>query len=269
MLDTSTQKTATMASLLSIVVIPANEAQPIENITLSVPENANVQEILEEYATKILGDSIKLAPVLLADVNQAGLYSYSIVSLDRHELPPKNVRATRLAMACGNLGVRYCGDVLLFRSHGIGRRGYEDLTADELQGACCVSPDLRRSIQSELSKNSDDFQIPLWLTNAAQQNYHDNATISRLASAMMNPQTRRSNNDESGSDESSSEVSDDNDHHMKPEVGGDGGIGTQRGAEFVSRTSLCLHCRGPSDKLCPECKGAYFCKEPRTCRQSG
>jgi hypothetical protein len=38
---------------------------------------------------------------------------------------------------------------------------------------------------------------------------------------------------------------------------------------FIARTSLCLHCRGPSTSLCPDCEGAYFCEEPRHCRQSG
>jgi len=64
-----------------------------------------------------------------------------------------------------------------------------DLTVNEIDGAACTSPDLRREIQEllrskEQTKSGRCAIIPGWLSNAAQQNYHDNATIARLASVM-------------------------------------------------------------------------------------
>ena len=38
---------------------------------------------------------------------------------------------------------------------------------------------------------------------------------------------------------------------------------------FVTKQSLCLHCRRPSDNLCPGCDAAYFCKAPRPCQTVG
>jgi len=102
---------------LSFVIIPSNEALPLESHTLKFAKDDNLDALLEQQATRRLGESIKLAPLLLPGVNEtAGLYTYSMVSMDGGATLSENIRATRLAMACGNLATRSFGDVLLFRS---------------------------------------------------------------------------------------------------------------------------------------------------------
>lgn len=255
---------------LSFVVVPADETLPLESLTLEIQEGENIEVLLEQRATSFLGDSIKLAPLLLPSGDgDAGLYVYSIVPESGQQLA-RNVRATRLAMACGNLSTRFHGDVLLFRSRG--GRGYQNLVIDELYGAACVSPDLRPEIQATLRAEQDfelSIPVPEWVANAAQQNYHDSVSISRLVS-VMNPSVDVDESDESSSSGSSSEDDDSaldgGGKNMKNESVPDD---TDRGKDFVARASLCLHCRGPCDFLCPDCEGAYFCKEPRQCRQIG
>jgi len=249
----------------SFVVIPADETLPLESSTLKVPETKNVEVSLEQSVSSLLGDSTKLAPLLLPGSDTAGLYVFSIVPAGGQVLA-KNTRATRLAMACGSLSTRFRGNVLLFRSSG--GRGYQDLGVDEIYGAACISPDLRPEIQSALNRN-EVCKVSEWLANAAQQNYHDNATISRLAS-VMNPSRNDGDSDESSDEESSADYDDDEDKEgnikYKAVVGD---ANPDRGKNFVARTSLCLQCRRPSNSLCPDCEGAYFCEEPRQCRQTG
>jgi hypothetical protein len=262
---------------LSFVVIPADETLPLESLSLHFSQGANPSVLLEQQASLRLGDSIKLAPLLLAgsDDDSAGLYAYS--SVPAHAFP-KNVRATRLAMACGKLAFRSHGDVLLFRSNG--GRGYTDLTVNEIYGAACISCDLRPQIQAALSNKQDAFNVPEWLANAAQQNYHDAATLSRLASVMCKSgQCTRNKRDESTNDESESSSDDNDDEEQQriiektdKESVSDRAVAlsaSNTAKQFVARTSLCLYCRGPSASLCPDCEGAYFCEKPRHCRQNG
>lgn len=253
---------------LSIVVIPANEALPLSSSLLNISEGLNIKDLVEKRASIILGDSTRLAPLLLPSSDTAGLYVYSIVP------PPplvrKNVRATCLAMACGKLGTRFHGDVMLFRSKGAG--GYQDLVVSDIYGAACVSPDLRLSVQTILNTDeNNDRLIPEWLANAAQQNYHDNATISRLASVMS--ANTNDGFDESDSSESSQSESEEDDSRNKNSVKGkesvNANLTTSSQHHFIARTPLCLHCRGPCDTLCPGCEGAYFCNEPHQCREIG
>ena len=80
----------------------------------------------------------------------------------------------------------------------------EDLFVDEIYGAACISPDLRPDIQESLCSSETICLIPEWLANAAQQNYHDTVTISRLAS-VMNPSMRHDESDESTDEESTTD----------------------------------------------------------------
>ena len=109
-----------MTTLLSVVLVPAEDTLPLESIALEVTEESNIQDLLEERVASLLGSSTKLAHLLLPGSESAGLYVYSIVHTAGQKLP-KNVRATRLAMACGKLSTRFHGNVLLFRSRGGGR----------------------------------------------------------------------------------------------------------------------------------------------------
>ena len=71
--------TTIMMTTLSIVVIPANEALPLSSSLLNIQKGSNVKELLEQKASSLLGDSTKLAPLLLPSSDSAGLYVYSIV----------------------------------------------------------------------------------------------------------------------------------------------------------------------------------------------
>lgn len=101
-----------------------------------------------------------------------------------------NVRATRLAMACGLLSLRFFGNVLLVRGFGF---RWEDLSLNDIRGATCISPDLRNCIQQEVSNNGNNKSvkpIPRWLADAAQNNYHDKAALAEVARAMDGGMTK-------------------------------------------------------------------------------
>lgn len=261
---------------LSYVIIPADEALPLESASLNVSEGANLRVLLEQQASVRLGDAIKLAPLLLPgpDDSSAGLYAYSSTADDYVLL--KNVRATRLAMTCGNLSFRFHGDVLLFRANG-GRR-WQDLTVTEIYGAACISLDLRPQIQAALRNKEDVVNVVAeWLANAAQQNYHDTAAISRLASVMFRSDNCKKRNESSNDDSvTNNDDKTQNEHNMVDKTDKEPFFDSKvtpctfhTAKQFIARTSLCLHCRGPSFSLCPNCEGAYFCEEPHHCRRSG
>ena len=170
-----------------------------------------------------------------------GLYAYSAVD----ESP--NVRATRIAMACGHLSLRFRGDVLLFRHF------HTPLSLSDIYGAACVSPDLRESIHRQLDNTTP---IPHWIKQATQQNYHDVAALQEFALAMS----------ATSSDQVSSNLVD-----SDADEDDTGSLGVDKSnqaspRQFVAKTPLCLECRQPCSVLCPDCQGCYFCEPPRTCR---
>ena len=165
-----------------------------------------------------------------------GLYAYSTLN----ESP--NVRATRLAMACGHLSLRFRGDVLLFRHF------HTSLSLSDIYGAACVSPDLRESIHQQLGNTTP---IPHWIKLATQQNYHDVAALQEFALAMS----------ATGSDQESSDVDEDGTGTLRVDKSNQG-----LPRQFVAKTPLCLECRQPCNVTCPDCRGCYFCPPPRTCR---
>jgi len=153
----------------------------------------------------------------------------------------------------------------------------QNLDVHDVQGACCTSPDLRSQIQQQHISDHLLYQkVPEWLKNAAQSNYHDAASLARLAEVMTpsTPQVKHDDDDTDSSsqgDNSSSGVSESsvcsdalditkNITNPSDEVVDN---------HFVARSSLCLHCRGPTNSLCPHCEGAYYCEEPRKCRIAG
>lgn len=177
-----------------------------------------------------------------SDGSVPGLFAYS----SSDESP--NVRATRLAMACGHLSLRFRGDVLLFRHF------QTSITLSDVYGAACVSPDLRESVHRQIGSTTP---IPPWIIRAAQQNYHDFSALNEFALAMSASKSGQAGSDVDGRD------SDEDD------TGSLGGIDKlDQGAprQFVSKTPLCLECRRPCKFTCPDCQGCYFCGPPRTCR---
>ena len=191
----------------------------------------------------------------------AGLYAYFNVPREREGR--QNVRATRLAMACGLLSLRFYGPVLLVRSFG-GR--WEDLAESEIRGAACVSPDLRPSIQRGvasrmrmvLGMDGDSTRtgivaaVPEWLANAAQQNYHDETELRKVVTA-MNPVAGNGYESDADSDNGVDET----DNTMDPEAT----PLSHATIDFVTKTPLCVHCRRVSSELCESCEGVYFCSD--------
>ena len=261
-----------MSRSLSYIIIPAKEALPLESPSLNVSDGMNLRVLLEQQASFRLGDSIKLTPLLLpgSDDSSSGLYAYSSTNV-----LSKNVRATRLAMACGNLSFRFDGDILLFRANA--GRGWQDLTVKEIYGAACISSDLRPQIQAMLKTKQDVVNVTeSWLANAAQQNYHDAAAVSRLASVMCRSNKCMSRNESINDDSMTSHDKYQEEHSLLEKTDqepiSDSAVTPctiNTAKQFIARTSLCLHCRGPTISLCPECEGAYFCKEPHHCRENG
>ena len=114
-----------------------------------------------------------------------GAYAYSFSNISQTKPSYPNIRATRLAMACGLHSQRFTGDVY------IGRLGYVanqlmnlDLCISDVQNACECSPDLRQGTLAALNDVNGDVTSPEWLENAAQMNYHDGASLAALAIAM-------------------------------------------------------------------------------------
>jgi len=242
------------------IVIPSDETQAIQCLLTE-----NGQKELETVANDLIGRSINLTLLIRPTSDAAGLYAYSsTISME------KNTRATRLAMACGLLSIRLLGHVIMFRSKG--SFGFVDLTLGEIQGTACGSPDLREQVQVELAGDIESTDlIPEWLATASQQNYHDAVVLAQFAAVMDvdKPTIDGGESDSSvssdNSDRSINAASVDTTKNVIQES-----VQDQTNLSlFVAKSSLCLHCRGPTESLCQGCYGAYFCSAPRGCRQLG
>jgi len=212
--------------------------------------------------------------------SMAGLYAYSVSSTSQLESSCPNIRATRLAMACGCHSHRFEGDVW------VGSLGYPtgqkdgcaltnlDLSASDIEFGSQYSPDLRRNIVDEMqqNKNKEVVSVSEWLGNASQKNYHDGASLAALAVAMtradvMDSEEEDTDQDSSSSDSCSSTASSMNEKDEAIDYNQTSKVKTSPSA--LTETKLCLHCRGPASSLCEDCGGAYFCEEPRKCKSNG
>jgi hypothetical protein len=186
-----------------------------------------------------------------------------------------DVRATRLAMACGHLDLRLYGTVVLKTATVPGQ-----LTVSDVEFAACVSPDLRPDIpaSSSLETTAAFEAIPEWLGCAAQHSYHDQAVLQSLTNAM----TRPPEVDDDDDDDDNTDIDADDDSRTRGrsspigsdnESSGDGSADEEESSSssplaapttttLVARGPLCLHCRRPASVLCAGCQGAYFCAPP-------
>lgn len=259
---------------ISVILIPYDESKPLENPLVSWDEDhaKNFQNTICELLDET--DFLETPLMRPRGNNVAGLYAYynnnnntqnENTSSDNHN----NIRATRLAMACGLLPKRFQGRVLIVRSFG---GTWQDLTIDEIVGACCVSMDLRSSIQMELGKSNGIPPPPTWLADAAQHNYHDGAALAQVATA-MNMESKDDDDDDDEDDSSNSSNEEEKDSsttkHNKARQEPAAATAITPPKEFITKIPLCLHCRRPSSCLCEGCHGAYFCKFPRRCRTIG
>ncbi len=218
--------------------------------------------------------------------NLAGVYVHHISTIGHSQQPSSskaNLRATCLSMACGLHSKRFYGDVYL------SRLGYfvvenemklmnSSIVSQEVEVAC-ITPDLRDDIICTLrnDKNkgmfsditADALDLPSWLTEASRNNYEDSGALSVLAQVM-----KRENNNENEKLEDEDADGDNEETSTENEVSkcvdaSNENDETNVGRTFITRVPLCLHCRRPADTLCPNCKGAYFCKYPKPCRDQG
>lgn len=281
--------------VVSVVLIPANESVPLQSRNVSWNEVRNPDDdgsVLPSIKSMLLigvdsqddttpasnnsndcGDPVEI-PLLRPLQESPGLYAYYLYdpTTTTNSSKAPNIRATRLAMACGLLSMRLAGNILVVRSHPTRKPHWQSLAVEEIFGACEVSPDLRPSVQKELSKEGTPARVPAWLANAAQQTYHDSAAVSRMAEVMKHDKIDDDGDDHDGSDNSKNvddENDSDEDHVNQPQTSNQESLDATIPAEFVAKSPLCLHCRRPTTNLCPECQGAYFCSPPRDCRRIG
>ena len=241
------------------VVVPCDETRPL--ICQEIPED--MDDPLEGLTTELNSD-LKVEDVrqtlLLrtsSSSSDAGLVAYNVAVSEDQMLGIKNVRATRLALACGKFSLKLHGNVLLVRCSFSSRA---NLSTDEVFGACCISFDLRPDIQKEMFESTSyieqyDYQtppsIPDWLGNALRNNYHDQVVLDKLANVMMEGIVDENQSDSEGDNDSSSDSS---------SISVDKNTGTEfetnenlTKRQFVTKVPLCLHCRRPASNLCREC----------------
>ena len=272
-------------SVLRIAKIPCDQSAPLIEEEIAIDSTRALGDAIPAYlqtASAVI-DTIPLIRMThpAADAkgsslfeSLAGLYAYSISSISESESTRPNVRATRLAMACGCHSQRFVGDVW------IGRLGYLpkqkdgfvltnlDFALADIEAGCCYSPDLRRNIANDVMRLVDgeascDVSVPEWLGNAAQMNYHDGGSLAALAAVMTRAAKPIDENESEEDDSSSSECS-----SIASSIHQETGK-TEAQPVHLTETTLCLHCRRPASHLCDGCDGAYFCDDARRCKQNG
>jgi hypothetical protein len=240
------------------VLVPWDERQPLESLTVA---SNSISILIHATDTINVDSTLVLRPTADLPGLYAHHYSHHITTTctidDKHEenLQGPNIRATRLAMACGLFRFRLRGNVILTRGT-LGCTSGGILLLEDVLGACSVSCDLRWI-----------KQLPDWLGNAAHHNYHDALVISRLATVMS-----RSDRDSDQEDTDVNDSEGDEDQEYNGSLTDSSTTGNRRSVsmnETVTTVPLCLHCRKPAPQLCPDCKGAYFCDPPALCRFMG
>lgn len=245
--------------MVLIVKIPADT-------TLEITEE-NIDEhggdAIPSYLESSMNDDIVIdVSVLIRHSDEStGVYGYTISStIFSADVP--NLRATTLAMACGLHSKRFTNDVY------IGRLGYTssglrniDLSIIDIQAAI-HTPDLRKSFIKEMNLSdvlgNENYieAAPHWLCSGAQTNYHDNKSMTALAVAMARAEVEDENSESCSN--SDSEVK-----NIPMEKC------TTQNVAMRSDLTLCLYCRRSASTFCMNCKGAYFCEEPRKCKLLG
>lgn len=246
-------------SLLSAILIPSLSYNPLEEINITFEDGDDDDNVLTSIQQKLVSleqhnddDPENVIPTLLirpSDISP-GLFAYHNPTNKRENRP--NIRATRLAMACGLFSMRFYGSVIIVQRSQA--QVIESLTSAQIEMACCGSPDLRSSILASLGIRNQS--VPRWLLQAAQSNYHDQAAVQKLAAVMENSAEKDEGEVDSGDEREESNslqhVSESNKREAQ---------------EFVTTVPLCLHCRRPANVLCSGCHGVYSCGE--SCRQQG
>lgn len=230
----------------SYIRVPCQNGEDLQERCVVVGDNDDA-EGSEVAAFFGKATNIKLSLLVRPTADRVpGLYAYST-----HRGTP-NIRATRLAMACGLFSLRFQGDVLLFRHFGT------SLSLSDVFGAACVSPDLRPCIQQELGSI---MPIPRWLIQAAQQNYLDATVLRNFAQVMTETSPEERNRSKRKPFAADCDWEEDDDYHDTASDTND-----DITLQSIAKSPLCLECRRSSNVLCPDCRGCYFCQPPQSCR---
>ena len=291
-----------------VVLVPFDQQVPLQARSISLHEVNNTPTAMKHESTIpqwIISPTHPenvIATLLLRPCETVpGLYAYHEPSRRRQQQQhdaadnindDANLRATRLAMACGLFAIRFYGNVILTRTTTLG--SLSDLSVHDVSAACEISPDLRHEILKELmiegrgksnvttaSMSSPPF-VPDWLAEAAKNNYQDGAVLDKLAFCFQSNANVHDNQDsssDSGSSARESNASSDsgssaresnasNEHQCSQVYSGSSNMEQEENRVFVTtNVPLCLHCRKPACTLCTGCDGVYFCDPPRPCRQ--
>ena len=264
-----------------------NTATEPSSLATSFLESVLLRDVF--HATRF-DDTVSTTVLIRPYDTLAGLVAYSLSSSSSSssaaaaaetqlQLPPANRRATRLAMACGLFSMRFRGKIVLGRLNNSNNSGKEgSLSIEDVAAACTISPDLRREnivehlllqIIRDCSSDQDEanlLSIPLWLSEAAKNNYHDQEVLARLAEAMKEDRVGCSNEDDDGTSSESSSGKENTEEAVDQQTShtsndDDELETTPQPRPFVAKSPLCLQCRRPADTLCTNCQGAYFCDD--------
>jgi len=208
-----------VAMTVLAVIVPADESKPLLEQEISEDMDDHLESLTRtlQQETGMIVEDVRQTLLLRSTCSgEAGLMAYHVTTTavpagtTMSCLETKNVRATRLAMACGKFACKFYGTVLLVRSSLSAR---QNLRIDEVLRACCISLDLRPSVQQEMLPQStttkslfDEYSnkipppVPIWLGNALKQNYHDQVAIDKLAD-VMKPRNMDDDDSESSSDD--------------------------------------------------------------------
>jgi len=298
--------------ILSLLHNYNSESEKEKNETKDIDSDDNDDGGEDDGDLSIIDDRVEV-PLLRPLGKSPGLYAYyrsgfgsnsgwknmnknkdKNKNIGKRVVVPPNIRATRLAMACGLMSMRFHGMIILVRSNptaSVGRKRWFDVTADDIRGPCEVSPDLRTTLQAEalqqlllhhqLSTTMTTCTTPLWIKNAAEQNYHDAAVLARMAEVMDSSSHETKTNADDNNSEIESEGNDDNDDDDdstdddENNNGNDNSTTTRKSIQLSNKkqiktnidsrrrmavkSPLCLHCRRSANHLCEGCQGAYFC----------
>lgn len=243
--------------ILLAILIPSFADNPLEEIIIS-DENEGSGSVLASIQRKLLSldehehdeDPENVIPTLLIrpSDDSPGLFAYHNPTIKQEKNNVPNIRATRLAMACGLFSMRFYGSVVILKRSQTGV--INSLTVAQIETACCGSPDLRSSILSSLGLENQS--VPHWLRQAAQNNYHDQSVVQKLADVMKNHDENCKEEDDSG-DERRQIICLCLDVNTELE--------NRESREIVTMVPLCFNCRRPANDLCTSCHGVYFCGE--------
>ncbi|EEC50940.1 predicted protein [Phaeodactylum tricornutum CCAP 1055/1] len=255
-------------TLFPVVFIPENENEGLLQANFSKYAYADKVARLLSVATS---DDFQTSLLLRPSTKVPGLYAAHACTINNAQ---PNVRATRLSMACGLFRLRFYGNVVLWRTD------FSTLSLSDVLTTCCVTPDLRKCVRQVLVVDhaSPVPDVPMWLANAAKENYHDGAVLEKLAAAMIEEKPADEHSRGNSCDNSTvSETIRDQEDSENELLNATDSIEKLQDVpslqtvtrHFVTNEPLCIHCRGPASVLCSDCRGVYFCTAPRSCRVLG